>query len=100
MAKGLSHDDVLKVVRPAWRTPFALSWDDKWAAFTVERRVTTTANPGVSFEAQPFTQWVCHLESGEAMPLVPETSSSWSGTWSPNGNILAFFSDLNEKAQL
>jgi dipeptidyl aminopeptidase/acylaminoacyl peptidase len=100
MSTVLSLDDVLNVQKPHVRCPFTISSDAKWLAFTVTGHGTDQSNIGVSDEAEGNTQWVCHIDSGKAFPIVPQASSSWSGTWSPDGKRLAFYSDLEGKAQL
>ncbi|WP_062110052.1 S9 family peptidase [Bacillus niameyensis] len=101
MTTVLNVDDILGLVKPAIiRFPLSVSSTNEWVAFTAEGHGLRKGNVGVSDEVDGFTQWVCHVETGEAFPVVPEATSSWSGTWSPDGKILAFFSDLNGKAQL
>lgn len=101
MSTIINIDSLLELAKPAtWRFPLSISCTNEWVAFTAEVHGSKHAKIGVSSEVDGFTQWVCHMKTGRAFPVVPEATSSWSGTWSPDGMMLAFFSDLNGKAQL
>jgi dipeptidyl aminopeptidase/acylaminoacyl peptidase len=95
----LSVNDVLNVKEPADRVHMSISSDGKWLAFCIDGKLESKSI-GVSLAVEGNTQWVCNLETGESFPIATKANSSWGGVWSPNDETLAFFADINDKAQL
>lgn len=95
----LSVTDVLNIKEPADRVHMSISSNGKWLAFCVEGKLKSESI-GVSQVVVGNSQWVCNLVTGESFPIAKQAKSSWGGVWSPEGETLAFFADINGKAQL
>jgi pimeloyl-ACP methyl ester carboxylesterase len=95
----LSVNDVLNVKEPADRVHMSISSNGNWVAFCLNGKVKKNS-VGVSQVVEGNSQWVYNLLTGESFPIGKQAKSSWGGVWSPNGETLAFFADINDKAQL
>ncbi|MDQ0888778.1 dipeptidyl aminopeptidase/acylaminoacyl peptidase [Paenibacillus sp. V4I9] len=100
MSNFISVEECLNIKELADRVPLELSCDGRWLAFTLNGLSNEKISQGVSMAVQGNSQWVCDLNTGEAFPIAPTANSSWSGEWSPDGETLAFFSDIDGAAQL
>lgn len=92
--------ELLAIYEPADRVPMSMSSDGEWVAFSLTGAKTSMTTIGVSSAVSGNSQWVCQLKTGKLIKIAPSANNSWSGVWSPDGKILAFFSDQNGKAQL
>ncbi|MDR7074207.1 S9 family peptidase [Fictibacillus barbaricus] len=95
----LSVNDVLNIKEPANGVQMSISPNGKWLAFCIGGNIKSNS-VGVSQVVEGNTQWVCNLETGESFPISKQAKSSWGGVWSPESETLAFFADINSKAQL
>ena len=99
----LSVDDVLNLRRLAFGMPVVLSPDGQWVAYTVRnprrlrlvegRQAPYFTPSGVSGYATGSELWVMNTGTRESHDLTGQRGISWSGSWSPDGRSLAFYSD-------
>jgi len=107
-APGLK--DILDINVSADRQPLALSSDGKWVAVAMFRpsRAASSADAGASYfsrtgvsETTPGSEiWLVNTETGETKNLTLEQGSSWGPAWSPDGRMLAFYSNRDGLARL
>ncbi|WP_137789266.1 prolyl oligopeptidase family serine peptidase [Bacillus sp. E(2018)] len=95
----LTVNEVLQIKEPADLVHMSISSNGRWLAFCL-RGNSENRSVGVSQAVEGNAQWVCNLETGESFTIVEGAESSWGGVWSPDGETLAFYSDLRGKAQL
>ncbi|GAB6926491.1 hypothetical protein JCM10914A_04740 [Paenibacillus sp. JCM 10914] len=95
-------NELLEVKEPADRVHMSLSADHKWLAFCLNGSEGTSSgiSAGVSLAVSGFQQWVCELDTGKLIQVAPDAMSSWAGVWSPDGNTLAFYADMDGAAKL
>lgn len=88
------------------RIPLALSPDGQLVAYTVlepsrkessGERFTAT---GVPIDQGASDIWISDLKGGKSRSLTQSKGSSWGPMWSPNGQLLAFYSDRDGRARL
>lgn len=102
--------DILNINVSADRQPLALSSDGKWAAVTMVRpnRAASSADAGASYFSRNGVSettfgsdiWLVNTEMGETKNLTLEQGHSWGASWSPDGRLLAFYSDRDGLARL
>ena len=88
--------------------PISLSPDGKWVAFTLQsaNRPGASLNPGYSHTgvANQFVGcavWIANIESKASIRISGgEHLSAWAPQWSPNGHLLAFYTDQDGVAKL
>lgn len=99
MKANMILNEILNVKEPADRVHMSLTADHKWLAFCL---CGTSKGPseGVSMAVEGFQQWVCELETGKLIQVAPHAKSSWAGVWSPDGENLAFYADIDGTARL
>ncbi|MDQ0888863.1 dipeptidyl aminopeptidase/acylaminoacyl peptidase [Paenibacillus sp. V4I9] len=97
---AISIDDILRIRRPALLFPFSVSSDGRWLALTMEGKTPSKSLKGVSSEVAGKAQFVYDLQNKREYTILPQTTSSWSGVWSPNKNTLAFYCDADGEAGL
>ncbi|MYA42202.1 MAG: hypothetical protein F4Z31_10675 [Gemmatimonadetes bacterium] len=91
------------------RTPINFSPDGAWIAHTVQTDETVPRGSGRRYAETgfPFGEGdsrmeatVTRLADSESIRLGGERSSSWAGVWSPDGRMVAFYSDEGGEAGL
>ncbi len=102
--------DVLDINVSANRQPLALSSDGKLAAVAMVRpnRTASSADAGASYFSRTGVSentlgsdiWLVNTETGETKNLTLEQGHFWSPSWSPDGRLLAFYSDRDGLARL
>src|SRR6267154_2994474 len=85
--------------------PCSLSADGEWLAYTVQdprRQVLTNdlfasyfSSNGVPTSRLGTDVWLVNTRSKRSRKLTDGKSSNWAPVWSPDGRLLAFFSDRN-----
>jgi len=104
--RGFTIQDGLKLNVFPTRTPFDLSPDGRWLAYTTrnherqESAVGGYTRNGVPSAMVGGVVWVTDVRDGSTRCLTPGWGSSWAPRWSPDGKRLAFFSAKNGKPNL
>ncbi|MBL8268323.1 S9 family peptidase [Steroidobacter sp.] len=91
--------------------PLNLSADGKWIAYTLIERTrvpveldplyaNTIARSGATVDAKGTDVWVVDARGGSPRNISNGQGNSWRGRWSPDGRLLAFFSDRTGSAAL
>jgi dipeptidyl aminopeptidase/acylaminoacyl peptidase len=88
--------------------PISVSPDGKYIAYTLQ----DGARVGETTDAESMDEragsgrlsrgceiWVAYLESGRQVQVGAQGGSNWGPTWSPNNQMLAFFSDSGGSAR-
>ena len=91
-------------------TPFSLSNDGQWIAYTLQdpkrsqlisderqRYLTASGTPPAQLGSDV---WITNVKTREATNLTQGKGTSWAPSWSPDNNYLAFFSDRSGPATL
>lgn len=98
---SLSINELLQMKTPAVGLPPRLSPDGRWLSVTLSSSKPQTDSKGVSSENAGCSQWLYDLRHKRSFRIIPDAHcSSWAGVWSPNGNTLAFYCDLDGEAGL
>lgn len=98
---ALSIETVIHVKRPAFRFPFSISPSGRWLAFTLPSARPEAAAVGVSSEVAGSSLWLVDFKNDKGFEIIAEPGrSSWSGSWSPVEDVLAFYCDLDGEAGL
>ncbi|HET6929206.1 MAG TPA: prolyl oligopeptidase family serine peptidase [Candidatus Acidoferrum sp.] len=104
-----SVEDFLRLKSFPLLSPISLSPDGKEVAYTVQdgARIGESTDPE-SIDERPesgrFTRGcevrVAEIATGHEMTVSVAGGSSWAPSWSPDGRMIAFFSDVGGKARL
>lgn len=108
--RPLAIEEALSTLAFAVRMPIDLSPDGEWIAYTLAdaSRNTSTGDTryryfsptGAFQEAAGCDIWITNVRTGESRNLTGGAGTSWGPVWSPDGTLLAFFSDRSGTAHL
>ncbi len=104
----LTLEDLLKFNTFVGRVPIDITADGNWIAYNTQNREqyeggggnSAYSKTGVMIEMAYGTIWVTNTRTGEHRNLTPDWGSNWAPRWSPDGTLLAFFSDRMGKPHL
>ncbi len=105
-AVPLGADDAIGMRTFAPQGEARLSRDARWVAYVLVDRYRNTptrhsyTETGVPWNAVGAELWVTNTISGESYNLTGNNGVSWAPSWSPDGRLLAFYSDRGGRAQL
>lgn len=89
------------------RSPIDVSPDGRWIAYTLKTDEAEDRQRGSEYSATgvPFAEGarrmraaVTNVISGQEVALGSAESQSWDPVWSPNGDAVAFYSDMGGQA--
>jgi dipeptidyl aminopeptidase/acylaminoacyl peptidase len=108
-SSALSPEGVLGTLTFGESRP-TLSADGTWIAYTLKdpRRVSVTdarsqrffLPSGAPSFAAGTDVWITNTDSGESRNLTRSNGANWEPSWSPDGTVLAFYSDRDGRARL
>ena len=103
-----SVDDFIKMKSFPILMPISISSDGERVAYTIQdgARIGDVTDPD-SMDERPGSGrvtrgceiWVADTKSGTSVRISDPASSSWAPVWSPNGEMLTFFSDAGGQAR-
>lgn len=105
----LSEEDAISTRSFPLQAPISLSADGSWVAYTLQQtaRAAETSHgndyfspAGTTWLADGAEVWIANTRTQKQFQISDPKSSGWSPSWSPNGRLLAFFSDKGGVARL
>ncbi len=107
-AEPLGVRDVLSLRTFARQTPIMLSADGNLVAYTLTRPASSMVPREAVHQAAPCAHslvgptdvWLTNVRTGESRNLTNESGANWGAAWSPDGQLLAFYSDREGAAHL
>jgi dipeptidyl aminopeptidase/acylaminoacyl peptidase len=107
-AERPSAEDFLRMKSFPIQMPLSVSPDGKHVAYTVQdgERIGEVTDPE-SLDERPGSGrvsrgcevWIQTISGGEPLRVGDPAASSWGPVWSPNGRMVAFFSDAGGRAR-
>jgi dipeptidyl aminopeptidase/acylaminoacyl peptidase len=92
----------------AYQAPLASSPNGLWIAYTLQQQQRREpvgpskhfSQTGVPRELEDSEVWLTNVDTGRSKKLTAGGRSAWSPSWSPDGRLLAFYSDQGGRTQL